>query len=104
MLTTIPSFKSAPRMRSVPPNGFSPEIRPMSPVSSVLSRGRPSLVLDLQVQQRRQPFRCPQDHLRPHETKVLSPTLRPKVVKPDPQDPVRSPKAGCGLVRLATWS
>src|SRR5712691_1152045 len=49
LLTTMPSFNTSPRMRSVPQSGFSCEILPMSAFSSALRRGRPSRVRDFQV-------------------------------------------------------
>src|ERR1035437_450827 len=58
LLTTIPSLSSSPRMRSVPQSRFSWEIRAMRPLTSRLSRGRPRLVRDLQLQYSRQPLRC----------------------------------------------
>jgi hypothetical protein len=35
-----------------------------------------------------------QNRLRLHQTKVLSPTVRPEAAKADPQDSIRSPDAG----------
>src|SRR5450759_540836 len=58
LLTTIPNLSSSPRMRSVPQSRFSWEIRAMRSLTSRLSRGRPRLVRDFQLQYRRHPLRC----------------------------------------------
>ena len=93
LLTTMPSFNSSPRMRSVPQRGFSCEIREISAFSSALRRGRPSRVRDLHVQSPALPVPA-QDRLRLHDPKVLVPALRPEVAKPDPEDSIRSAEAG----------
>ncbi len=40
------------------------------------------------------PSEAAQDRLRLHDPKVLAPTFRPEMAKPDPEDPIRTIEAG----------
>ena len=57
-LATMPSFMSSPRIRCVPQVGFSAAICAIRSLTSGARRGRPTRLLDLQVQYRLHPLRC----------------------------------------------
>ncbi len=100
-----PSLSSSPRMRSVPQSRFSWEIRAMRSLTSRLSRGRPSLVRDFQLQYNRHPLRCHRRtvsgwttsrwwrHPFGQSTRTQTQRTRSRFWRP-----------GLGLVRRTTWS
>ena len=104
--TSKPSILSSPWIRGAPHNGFSRDIRRISPRNSLDTGGRPGFPRrDFRVQKRRKPFRCQpitvsgltitRISLQPDHSRDRTTQKRRSAIRSDGLAPFRSKAASC---------
>ena len=104
--TSKPSILSSPWIRGAPHNGFSRDIRRISPRTSLDTGGRPGFPRrDFRVQKRRKPFRCQpitvsgltitRISLQPDHSRDRTTQKRRSAIRSDGLAPFRSKAASC---------
>ena len=104
--TSKPCILSSPWIRGAPHNGFSRDIRRISPRTSLDTGGRPGFPRrDFRVQKRRKPFRCQpitvsgltitRISLQPDHSRDRTTQKRRSAIRSDGLTPFRSKAASC---------